>query len=122
MMQNKKGRLKSIKSLVVSYKGTIQIMNRVEYLKILRGEHFLEIPKLLGTLDPYDKTGLRWEVEKKPPREFYLEHFSHNQIQRLLHLVLMNAEYLINKGPNNFVNNFNEVVIKKLKKPIKVLK
>ena len=87
-------------------------------MEILRDEE-AEIPKLIGTVDPYDKTGLRWEKEKEPEPVTYHHNYTPVQVARLENLVIINLDYLANKSRDIFVNNFNAVILKNIRKQLK---
>ncbi len=116
--------LRAVKKLVVDHGGTIKILNETEYMKLVRNEHFLTMPKYLGTLNPQDKSTIDWVEDKLPETHKEVrfvtiqtkldDKFTDNQKRILTSLVLQNAELLANKGINNFVNNFDELILKNL--------
>lgn len=118
--------LRAVKKIVVDHAGEIKILNETEYMKLVRNEHFLTMPKFLGTLNPSDKATIDWIEDnkhetKKEVRFVTVEtkvkandKFTLNQKSLLTELVLQNAEMLANKGVNNFVNNFDELIIQKI--------
>lgn len=116
--------LRAVKKLVVEQGGVIHIMNEREYLKAVRTAHFLSMPKFLGTLNPQDKTSIEWEEYEKvtdkiqpvtePARVVEPKRLNRTQKSILTNLVLENVEMLANKGVNNFVNNFDELILKNI--------
>lgn len=121
--------LRAIKKLVVDHAGVIKILNETDYLKLVREEHYLTTPKLLGSLNPTDKSTVEWircekcEAAKKveaeqptptPSDRITGDKFTGAQKSLLTRLVIENAELLANKGVNNFVNNFNELILQKI--------
>lgn len=119
--------LRAVKKIVVEHGGTIKILNEVEYMKLVRNEHFLTMPKYLGTLNPSDKSTIEWIEDKTAPEtnkevRFVTvetkvkanDKFTDNQKATLTSLVLQNVEMLANKGVNNFVNNFDELILKNI--------
>jgi hypothetical protein len=107
-------------NLLVKWKGELMIMSKSEYLKALRECN--DCPKMIGKIIPTDKTDL--EVEevkvKKVTKVIYCKTFTHDHLNQLRNLIHSNADFLANKGKNNFFRNFEEVIINKIKKPFEI--
>lgn len=118
--------LRAVRKLVIEHGGALKIVNETEYMKLVRNEHFLNMPKLIGKLDPADKSTIEWvdgkgraEViqatpieEPKPKRDPVKLNLTQKAV--LTNMILSNVDFLANKGVNNFVNNFDELILKRI--------
>lgn len=117
--------LRAVKQLVIEHDGKIKIVSEGIYMRLVRNEHFLDMPKILGKLDPSDKSTIEW-VESTPNKiivktpemteQKARDAVKLNNTQKavLTNMILSNIDFLANKGVNNFVNNFNELILSKI--------
>ena len=105
--------------------GKLIQMTKNEYLKTLRDSQEIPKIKIIGQVIPINKTEITWNGlpgVKVVQKTIYCKYYTQDHISQLSNLVNTNISFLANKGHKNFIQNFNSLVINRLKKPFEITK
>jgi hypothetical protein len=107
--------IKAEYKILVSYKGVLQQMSKREYLRLVR-EDATDL-FIIGNVIPVNKIDIKWRHVEVKKKTIYTRRFTHDHAAQLFNLVNRSLPQLANKGAKNFLQNFNSLVINKMKKP-----